>query len=314
MKYYPDVYVPSSIKKIRKLTQQMKAAKPEALTVKRPKAFSIEIPKKSNKWGLLFAGGLISSLVLYLEITYGFWLIGGIVVIVALLINRQRVQYRKMLEAFREKQSDNQDQVDAYEKAEVKWRREEQYYKQLELQRNQAFQNGKKRIHKPDGYCSEAPEGASEKLLVQSIRQHLDGQVVLRTELKIPNTDYSYSPDICFIAKGIYFDIEIDEPYAFKTKKPTHGYDLKKEQSRDSFFVRNGWVVIRFSEEQICLNTISCTKFVAEVVNKILGVPLPETLKTVPSLEKTQRWSQKESKELAKKEYRNNYLRDLFRT
>ena len=88
-----------------------------------------------------------------------------------------------------------------------------------------------------------------------------------------PNYDqgFHYTPDFAYIDEktNLHIDIEIDEPYGYKSKKPLHYSGLEKEKIRDEFFLDCLWIVIRFSEEQIVKYPQSCCQEIAKVINQI---------------------------------------------
>ena len=55
-------------------------------------------------------------------------------------------------------------------------------------------------------------------------RQYFPGKIHTKLTLKIPNFDHPYTPDFAYIDErlNLYIDIEIDEPYVYRTGKPTH--------------------------------------------------------------------------------------------
>ena len=61
----------------------------------------------------------------------------------------------------------------------------------------------------------------------------------------------NYKPDYILVSdnKDVIIDIEVDEPYSFKESKPIHF--IGKDDERDSFFIKEGWDIIRFSESQV---------------------------------------------------------------
>ncbi len=73
-----------------------------------------------------------------------------------------------------------------------------------------------------------------------------------------------YVPDFMYYDKEnqIYIDIEIDEPYTFKEKKPIHYHSQDKR--RNDSLVKSGWSVIRFSEHQIINQPDECCKFISD--------------------------------------------------
>ena len=113
----------------------------------------------------------------------------------------------------------------------------------------------------------EAVVGVSEPLLVDEVEklcQKYEGLVLLQNvALPIRNREYSYRPDIALWWEKyeILIDIEIDEPYDICSRKPLH-YIGCSDNLRDQYFIRNGWTVIRYSENQV-------TKHMTELIGHL---------------------------------------------
>ncbi len=110
--------------------------------------------------------------------------------------------------------------------------------------------------------------------------------------LAISNTDCCYTPDIAlsvsFDSTTLLIDVEVDEPWFYKDDVPTpnHCLDDRNHHKRDLYFQKNGWVVIRFAEQQVSGNATLCAQFVVAVARHLLRSrchPLPE-------IEFQQRW------------------------
>jgi hypothetical protein len=127
----------------------------------------------------------------------------------------------------------------------------------------------------------------------------------------IINDDYKYSSDFTFIlANGISLIVEVDEPYEGKSKKPHHCIDDGKDDNRDEFFLKGNWAVIRFSEFQVCAHPIECCYTIAKVIHSIDSTSsLTHKFTGVDRLPTDRRWTQKESRQMAKRDYRLQYLK-----
>jgi hypothetical protein len=123
------------------------------------------------------------------------------------------------------------------------------------------------------------------------------------------NSNVVYTPDIAIMDNdmGYCIDIEIDEPYVGNTKKPIHYSGNMQDMKRDGHFQNIGWIVIRFSEEQIVKYPDMCIKLIVEFISDItLGLAkLPSNQNiTIPLVK---RWSYLEAETMAKNNYRNTY-------
>lgn len=141
--------------------------------------------------------------------------------------------------------------------------------------------------------------GASEPLLVAEIDKlckKYDGLVLLdKVAIPIKNREYSFRPDIalCWPQHNIYVDIEIDEPYDICSHKPTH-YIGCSDNLRDKYFIRNGWCVVRYSENQILHHINEVTLHLEYVLNW-----LSRNSKRNYTLFEESRWSYDEAIQMA---------------
>lgn len=92
-------------------------------------------------------------------------------------------------------------------------------------------------------------------------------------------TNYKlYQPDLVYHnpITGICIDIEIDEKYEKETQKIIHEKDDINERNRNCFFIRNGWIVVRFSDTQIINNSLGCITFLLKIIQKYDPEPINE--------------------------------------
>ena len=169
----------------------------------------------------------------------------------------------------------------------------------------------KGQVLQPDG-VTDAPIGASERAFGQVLEKFFPGRVKAQLRLPIPNWDGAYSTDftISFPELGVWIDVEIDEPYDYKTGKPTHCSDDERDRNRNSFFLLNNWIVVRFSEEQVVRYPESCCKEIALVIRRVTGIEkyvhdLPEAT----SLAISPMWTSRQARKMAKAKVRDKYLR-----
>lgn len=124
----------------------------------------------------------------------------------------------------------------------------------------------------------ESKKGYSEGGFIAELKQNLahliyegDLEIVEGVGIEHNLDEYehlrSFQLDIVLYHKesGMFFDIEIDEPYTLEEGKPIHCYDFVEDynENRDSILTENHtWIVIRFSEEQVIRFPELCTKFI----------------------------------------------------
>lgn len=160
---------------------------------------------------------------------------------------------------------------------------------------------------------SSSTVGISEPLFVDALKRLNDfvpNIVILQNiALSIRNRDYSYLPDIglYWSEYNLFVDIEIDEPYDFVSRTPLH-YQGSSDYLRNLYFISQGWVVIRFSEEQIVKYSSSCVDFVLFVLNKITLDKRLSECNNSNIIENNPRWTFEQAKEFEAQKYREKYL------
>lgn len=122
-----------------------------------------------------------------------------------------------------------------------------------------------------------------------------------------PSKYCEYFPDIVIQCQNILMDLEIDEPYVYKTKEPIHYLDNISDTKRNDFFLDCNWVVLRFTEFQIMNYTEECYLTIINVFQHITNnIPL-KTIISSPV------WTFEEAQKMAMSNYRNEYLnKDFF--
>lgn len=196
-----------------------------------------------------------------------------------------------------------------------KQKREQQerlYYqeKQTEFRRDSVLKALSKTIPH-DGNQSNAYRGDSEANFYSYLRKYFGKNIYTKLTLNIPNFHHPYSPDFTYIDRqtNLYIDIEIDEPYSYKDKKRKPIHYINLDVKRDRFFLERGWIVIRFSEEQIVCYPESCCKIIAETLASLLNDnSILSRFDNVFPLPKRKQWTKDEAEEMARTDYRKTYL------
>ncbi|MEH1957688.1 hypothetical protein [Nostoc sp.] len=161
-----------------------------------------------------------------------------------------------------------------------------------------------------DGNDSIAIKNPKEKVFKTYLKQYFSNNIHTDLTLAIPNFPYPYTPDFVYIDRGIklYIDIELDEPYVYHTGKPTHYLEATKDNNRNLFFLDKGWVVIRFSEEQIAKYPKSCIKTIATVISEITkDKSILSQFMNIPDIEPIKQWTLLEAKEMYSQKFRDTY-------
>jgi hypothetical protein len=161
-----------------------------------------------------------------------------------------------------------------------------------------------------DGNGSNARQGSSEAMFGEYLRQYFPGMVHARLTLEIPNFDHPYTPDFAYIDErlNLHIDIEIDEPYVYHSRKPTHYLYADKDRRRNSFFKDRGWIIIRFSEKQVVCYPHSCCKTIAQQIAEITGDNLIlRRFTNIPELQQQRQWTETEAIKMAEIGIRDKY-------
>ncbi len=167
------------------------------------------------------------------------------------------------------------------------------------------------RIIKPQTDRIGATTGVMEPVLqkhLHNICKEIKGLKLLNNiKLPILNRNYSYRPDFClhWEKKKLYIDIEIDEPYDIVSRKPIH-YTENGDNLRDRYFIRNGWCVIRFAEQQIKDNIEGVINYIKRILRWLTdenGIKFHEN-----TLKFLNRWSYEDAVVMSSNNTRENYL------
>lgn len=159
---------------------------------------------------------------------------------------------------------------------------------------------------------SDAPVGKSEDAFASYLESYFPGRIRRQLEFPIQNgKGRSFSTDFAFVLEevGLCIDIEIDEPYDLRKKRPTHCVDDYHDQYRNGFFLPGNWIIIRFAEEQVVRYPKSCCREIALCVFQVTGLDrFLKPLLAEPVLRPIPQWSKKEARHMAKVNYRDTYL------
>lgn len=150
--------------------------------------------------------------------------------------------------------------------------------------------------------CDTPPQrGMSENKMFYELMKEIPSYV------KVDKLFGSYFPDLV-IHNGCScpIDIEIDEPYEYKTKKEIH-YVGCADEDRNKYFISNNWFVIRFTENQIKNHLAECVDIVKAFVHFIdYGdtTKLYEVKNTIKLIQEP-RWTKEEARMMAIDNYRS---------
>lgn len=153
--------------------------------------------------------------------------------------------------------------------------------------------------------------GASELVAFSKVvRLGLD---CIREDISVVIGGHRYEPDLVYInkEKGIYIDIEIDEPYS-GGHHPTHyitDNGQHKDTQRNETFCNAGWYVVRFTERQMFCQTKDCMRLLFGLLVELGAeedIPISLQKATHPSA--SQCPTANEAIKLSHQGYRKTYL------
>jgi very-short-patch-repair endonuclease len=117
-----------------------------------------------------------------------------------------------------------------------------------------------------------------------------------RNDIKIKTKEGFYTPDFSLPEYG--FVIEIDEPYSVTFEgqlNPIHY--IGSDDKRNTLFIKEGWQIVRFAEEQIAKYPNDCCSYICALLsqqNYEINIVLC--------------WTYEEAKSMIINDYRNSYL------
>ena len=162
-------------------------------------------------------------------------------------------------------------------------------------------------------------KGKSEEFFEGYLKKYFGDNILINKALVINHTkndvkDKFYFPDFIYQnshQNNVFFiDIEIDEPYSLPDGYPVHYQGL--DNNRNNYFLRAGWHVIRFSEEQIMRQPAQCCRFLADFIQKKnqkqTHQNISKELENIPLISlKTRHWTREEALYMFSNKYRDSY-------
>ena len=157
----------------------------------------------------------------------------------------------------------------------------------------------------------------SDNDFYKTLNEYFPEKVLTNYTIAQSDSDTRFVPNyiVSVSDKKLYIDVEIDVPYNLETGEPeayVNNEDSEKKyvnQDHDTFFVKEGWVVIRFAEEQTVKHPSSCCKYIAQTIYEILeDDSVIQKFNTVDNIQPLSTWSYGQCAELKDLRYRENYL------
>ncbi len=312
MSHFPVILIPSSIQQIKSARPpiptfteplpQQPGAEPQKVntTIIAVEAVGVTVPSAA----IVSQGGTVPGLLLFLAV-------GGAIA----------AQVWQQIKTYPQRKLNHQRETGTYsrklENYEQKKRHHEHESRLSQSPERVAefqyrlLQEVLRRTNSHDGDRSVARRGWSEAKFGECLKRYFPGKIHSGLTLNIPNFDHPYTADFTYVdsSLNLYIDIEIDEPYVYSSGNPTHFLEAEKDSKRNNFFINKGWLVIRFSEEQVVCYPQSCCKTIASAIAEVLGdTSVLNQFANVPNLQEMSRWTQSEAEVMAAEGYRERYL------
>lgn len=161
------------------------------------------------------------------------------------------------------------------------------------------------------------PIGASETLLYSALCMAFPGMIMNTIFIKEWADDgrrrYTLRPDMtyCDATRKLMIAIEVDEPYVHGTGEPIHCG--REDDERNEKFTRMGWIVVRFSEQQVVKHTRACVRFIDQLchdlctLEQLIDAAEYEKGHCFPKQAREPRWTYEEARQMAANGHRESY-------
>ena len=291
---YPQLFLTPEIKQIIKTEDFGKPIEPK-------RVFE---PKYENNMGLKIIFLIVGIGLVYFKIYYGYLLV--ISCIYWLIKNPERNSYdEKLRQYYKDKQN--------YDKENQHYTTDLHTYNTDIINYNTSIRQSyvSKLLKVRASYSCEIDyrKGLSHNFFKFYLIQEFGEKIFENIAIKKYNPYKDYKPyitDFSYIDSDICIDIEIDEPYSLKDQKGIHLNDI----DRNNFFLTNGWLIIRFSEEQVVRYPYACCKYIKEVI-EILQSDCTKIFNITTELPITKKWDSASVKLLITSKYRDTYMHNI---
>ncbi|AFY71396.1 hypothetical protein Pse7367_3148 [Thalassoporum mexicanum PCC 7367] len=148
-------------------------------------------------------------------------------------------------------------------------------------------------------------------LLAQYFSQYFGAAIQADVLLTLPQLDNPYLVDFVYGDRehNLYIAIVIDVPYDLKTKTALNYVDAWQDRLTSQALHENGWILLKFAEEQVWRLPKSCCRELAKLVATVSCKPeIMAEFRQVGELPRLKQWSKKRVEQLATNGYREKYL------
>jgi very-short-patch-repair endonuclease len=153
--------------------------------------------------------------------------------------------------------------------------------------------------------------GRSESYFLHFLQNEFGEKIFSGLSIYDDHMNHPYTPDFIYCDGRIAIDIEIDEPYDFRTKKATHFCSednmTHSDDSRDGYFLEKNWVVMRFSEKQIYTQPKQCVELIKCIIES-LCIDI-DGMYSLGALIKDECWTNQQALHYAEVNYRSSYYK-----
>lgn len=179
-------------------------------------------------------------------------------------------------------------------------------------------------------YSEYGKRGASEDYFVKQIQRFYDCRIFQNPPIKCRTVGITYYPDIVLMFEkyNLAIALEIDEPYELKDGMPIHYYNIEDGipvfsdeevfspslkslyTSRSKEITNEGFILMRFAEEQVVLQPDACCKYINDKVLLHFGLDISsKDLSNIQEVKRINMWTFDEAKNMYRNRYRENYLK-----
>lgn len=151
--------------------------------------------------------------------------------------------------------------------------------------------------------------GKSEALFKKYLVEAFGGKILTEQALSLHESYNPIYPDFVYHDENVLIDIEIDEPYVYSTKMPTHYHEYDRD--RNYQFMNRDWFIIRFSEEQVIKYPEICISFLIKYIQLIKIGKAMELVENKDLSEfnfSHRSWTIEDCIKMADNSYRDKYL------
>jgi len=95
------------------------------------------------------------------------------------------------------------------------------------------------------------------------LQKYLSGTIYQGTNLSIPNINEHWNPDL------VYVDPELNAHIAIEVISSSENGMANSNDLRERFLVNAGWIIIKFSQQQVLENSVACCQEFAKLLDRL---------------------------------------------